>query len=91
MNKAEKTELIRLDKIHAGKGEGAGASTETAGPTDAAVAHAGDMFDDTDTCTGNLLGFGAYDANRIIDKNILNVGRRPAPKAASCALSGSNP
>eukprot|EP00972_Heterocapsa_arctica_P093253 13757653-Heterocapsa_arctica.AAC.1 len=41
MSQAEKSEVIRRDKIHAGKGEGAGASTETGGPTDAAVAHMG--------------------------------------------------
>eukprot|EP00972_Heterocapsa_arctica_P088765 13088571-Heterocapsa_arctica.AAC.1 len=55
MNQAEKTEVIRLDKIHAGKGEGAGTSTETGGPTDAAVAHEGGEYDDPNTCDENIL------------------------------------
>eukprot|EP00972_Heterocapsa_arctica_P019692 2905775-Heterocapsa_arctica.AAC.1 len=39
MSHAERTEVARLDKVHAGKV--AGTSTETGGPTDAAVAHVG--------------------------------------------------
>eukprot|EP00972_Heterocapsa_arctica_P075567 11146713-Heterocapsa_arctica.AAC.1 len=55
MSHAERTEGTRLGKIHAGKGAGAGTSTETGGPTDAAVAHVGGDFDDAESCDENIL------------------------------------
>eukprot|EP00972_Heterocapsa_arctica_P029674 4370749-Heterocapsa_arctica.AAC.1 len=49
MYQAGSLQLSRPDsclvKIYAGKGEGAGARTESGGPTDAAVAHVGGDFD----------------------------------------------
>eukprot|EP00972_Heterocapsa_arctica_P040729 6002684-Heterocapsa_arctica.AAC.1 len=48
MSQADRQDVIRLAKVHAGKGKEAGASTstDTGGPTDAAVVHVGGDFDE---------------------------------------------
>eukprot|EP00972_Heterocapsa_arctica_P001754 251029-Heterocapsa_arctica.AAC.1 len=75
MIQADRNYVIRLAKIHAGKEAGASTSTDTGGPTDAAVAHVGGDFDDCN--------------EKHITMDILNaVSAVPLPKSLPARPNG---
>eukprot|EP00972_Heterocapsa_arctica_P064950 9588871-Heterocapsa_arctica.AAC.1 len=51
MSATDRQEVIKLANVTEVKGNGAGTSTDTGGPTDAAVAHVGGKHSDSSTDT----------------------------------------